>query len=519
MKRLMMRKIREALRLHASGLSTRKIATSLGVGQSTASEYLKRVERAALTLPLAAEMTDGELEALLFHPAGGVSRLVEAQPDWPETHRELKRPGVTLSLLWEEYRAVHPDGYGYSRFCDLHRRWTGRLTPVMRQHHVAGERVFVDYAGTTLAVIDVGTGEVRQAQLFVATLGASNLTYAEARWSQSLSDWIGAHCRAFSYFGGVPAQVVCDNLKSGVTKACFFEPAVNRTYADMAAHYGTAVVPARPYKPKDKAKVEVAVQIAERWIAARLRNQQFFSLAELNAAIRSLLDRLNDRVTRHLGASRRALFNQVERSALRPLPAKPYVFSEWKQCTVGLDYHVEVDKHYYSVPHNRLAREGLGPAHGADCRDFSPRQTCRSPRQDVVQSQAHHHRRSHAGQPSALLPMVAPAIEELGCEDQAQYRDTGRSDASRDRSHPEQGFRSCLGIMRLAKPHGAEALEAACERALTIGARSYSSVNSILKNNLHRNRPEPSADGPAIQHGNIRRAARAPLARRPGYFH
>ena len=336
MKRLMMRKIREALRLHAGGLSTRKIATSLGVGQSTASEYLKRIERAALTWPLAAEMADAALEALLFHPIGGASRLVEAQPDWPTIHRELKRSGVTLSLLWEEYRAVHPEGYGYSRFCDLHRRWTGRLTPVMRQHHVAGERVFVDYAGTTLAVIDPATGEVRQAQLFVATLGASNLTYAEASWSQSLSDWIGAHCRAFSYFGGVPAQVVCDNLKSGVTKACFFEPAVNRTYADMAAHYGTAVVPARPYKPRDKAKVEVAVQIAERWIAARLRNQRFFSLAELNAAIRSLLDRLNDRVTRHLGASRRVLFNQVERSALRSLPADPYVFSEWKQCTVGL---------------------------------------------------------------------------------------------------------------------------------------------------------------------------------------
>jgi transposase len=236
MKRLTMRKIREALRLHASGLSTRKIATSLGVGQSTASEYLKRIERAALTWPLAVEMTDVELEALLFHPVGGASRLVEAQPDWPAIHRELKRPGVTLSLLWEEYRAVHPEGYGYSRFCDLHRRWHGRLAPVMRQHHVAGERIFVDYAGNTLEVIDAGTGEVRQAHLFMAALGASNLTYAEASWSQSLSDWVGAHCRAFAYFGGVPGQLACDNLKSGVTKACFFEPAVNRTYADMAAH-------------------------------------------------------------------------------------------------------------------------------------------------------------------------------------------------------------------------------------------------------------------------------------------
>jgi len=251
MKRLTMRKITDALRRHASGLSTRKIATSLGVGQSMASEYLKRIERAALTWPLAAEMTDAELEALLFHPSGGVSRLVEAQPDWPAIHRELKRPGVTLSLPWEKYRTVHPDGYGYSRFCDLHRRWTERLTPVMRQHHVAGERVFVDYAGTTLAVVDATTGAVRRAQLFLAALGASNLTCAEASRSQSQSDWIAAHSRAFACFSGVPAQVVCDNLKFGVTRACFYEPAVNRTYADMAAHYGTAVVPARPCKPRE----------------------------------------------------------------------------------------------------------------------------------------------------------------------------------------------------------------------------------------------------------------------------
>jgi len=509
MKRLMMRKIREALRLHASGLSTRKIATSLGVGQSTASEYLKRIERAALTWPLSAEMTDVELEALLFHAVGGASRLVEAQPDWPVIHRELKRPGVTLSLLWEEYRAANPDGYGYSRFCDLHRRWTGRLTPVMRQHHVAGERLFVDYAGTTLEVIDAGTGEVRQAQLFVAALGASNLTYAEASWSQSLSDWIGAHCRAFAYFGGIPAQVVCDNLKSGVTKACFYEPAVNRTYADMAAHYGTAVVPARPYKPRDKAKVEVAVQIAERWIAARLRNQRFFSLSELNAAIRVLLDRLNDRVTRHLGASRRDLFNQVERSALRPLPAEAYVFCEWKQCTVGLDYHVEVDKHYYSAPHSLLREKvwvrltartveifHLGKRVAAHVRTSSNRQHT-----TISEHMPASHRRHSEWSPERLKswaakigPNTATLVEVI----------------LRDRSHPEQGFRSCLGIMRLAKPHGEGALEAACERALTIGARSYSSVNSILKNNLHRIRLEPAADGPAIQHGNIRG---------PGYYH
>jgi transposase len=303
--------------------------------------------------------------------------------------------------------------------------------------------------------------------------------------------------------------VVCDNLKSGVTKACFYEPAVNRTYADMAEHYGTAVVPARPWKPRDKAKVEVAVQIAERWIAARLRNQRFFSLSELNAAISVLLDRLNDRVTRHLGASRRELFAQIERAALKPLPAELYVFSEWKQCTVGLDYHVEVGKHYYSAPHG-LLREKVwvrltartveifhqGQRVAAHVRTSGNRQHTTIP--DHMPAS---HRRHSEWSPERLKiwagkigPNTATLIEVI----------------LRDRSHPEQGFRSCLGIMRLAKPHGPEALEAACERALTIGARSYSSVHSILKNNLHRTRPEPAADGPAIRHGNIRG---------PGYFH
>ncbi len=509
MKRLTMRKIREAVRLHASGMSTRKIAASLGVGQSTVSEYVKRVQLAGLTWPLPSDMTDAALEAALFQPTGGPTRLVENRPDWPAIHRELRRPGVTLSLLWEEYRAVHPDGYGYSRFCELYRRWNRRLTPVMRQHHVAGERLFVDYAGTTLEVVDPATGEVREAQLFVAALGASNLTYAEASWSQGLSDWIGAHSRAFAWFGGAPAQVVSDNLKSGVTKACFYEPAVNRTYADMAEHYGTAVVPARPRKPRDKAKVEVAVQIAERWIVARLRNQRFFSLAELNAAIRVLLDRLNDRVTRHLGASRRDLFERIERAALRSLPAEPYVFSEWKQCTVGLDYHVEVDKHYYSVPHSllrekvwvRITARTVEIFHHGKRVAVHVRSSPNRRHTTIADHMPASHRRYSEWSPERLKnwatkigPNAATLVEVI----------------LRDRSHPEQGFRSCLGIMRLAKPHGPEALEAACERALLIGARSYSSVNSILKNNLHRSRPEPAADGPAIRHGNIRG---------PGYFH
>ena len=504
-----MRKIRDALRLRAGGLSTRRIGQSLGMGRTTAGEYLRRAKRAGLGWPLPDDLTDAELERRLFQLPGGEVGVVRTRPDWPMIHRELRRTGVTLSLLWEEYRAVHADGYGYSLFCELYRRWEGRLTPVMRQHHVAGERMFVDYAGASLEVIDPGTGEVCAAQLFIAVLGASNYTYAEASWTQGLAGWIGSHCRAFAFFGGVTAQIVSDNLKSGVTKACFYEPTVNRTYADMAAHYDTAVVPARPRKPRDKAKVEVAVQIAQRWIVARMRNRRFFSLAELNAAIRELADQLNDRVTRHLGTSRRALFEEIERPALKPLPEAPYIFAEWKQRTVGLDYHVEIERHYYSVPHTLLRQKvwvrftertveifHQGQRVAAHARTSSNRQhtTVRDHMPSSHQRYADWTPERIKRQAGEIGPNTAALVEVI----------------LRERTHPEQGFRSCLGIVRLAKTHGRDRLEAACERALGIGARSYTSVNSILKNHLDRKRPEPATDGPAISHPNIRGA---------GYFH
>ena len=321
MKRLPMRKIKEALRLEAAGLSKRQIAASLGLGRTAVREYLERARCAGINWPLPDDLDNAALEQRLFQSAQATPGSKRPRPDWPVIHRELRRAGVTLSLLWEEYRAVHPGGYGYSQFCELYRRWKGRLSATMRQSHLAGDKMFVDYAGQTIEVIDGLTGEVHEAQLFVAVLGASSYTYAEATWTQGLADWTGSHCRAFSFFGGVTAQVVSDNLKSGITKACFHEPAINRTYSDLARHYDTAIVPARPYKPRDKAKVEVAVQIAERWILAALRNRRFFSLAELNTAIRERIDKLNARVTRHLGASRRALFDELDRPALKALPA------------------------------------------------------------------------------------------------------------------------------------------------------------------------------------------------------
>ena len=505
MKRLPMRKIRDVLRLSADGLSTRKIGVSLTIGRTTVQAYLDRAAEVDLSWPLPPEMSDTDLERLLYPRTARDIANRATEPDWTHIHRELRRKGVTLSLLWEEYRAGHPEGYGYSRFCELYTRWEGKLSPVMRQRHPAGERLFVDYAGHTIDVIDPQTGEVRTAQLFVATLGASNYTYVEATWTQTLPDWIASHVRAFNFFGGVTAQVVSDNLKAGVTKACFYDPAINRTYADMASHYDTAVVPARPHKPKDKAKVEGAVLLVERWILARLRNRQFFSLAEVNAAIRPLRDRLNDKVSRHLGACRRHLFAQLDKPALKPLPVAPYVYAEWKKCRAGLDYHIAIDKHYYSVPYQLLKKDLWARITDRTVEVFH-----------VGQRVASHVRTSSNGQHSTLRDHM-PAHHKFR-EDWTPQRITARAArigpnvaifaevVMRDRKHPEQGYRTCLGVIRLADKFGPDRLDAACCRALEINARSYSSLQSILKNGLDSKPRTRATEEPAITHPNIRGA-------------
>jgi transposase len=369
--------------------------------------------------------------------------------------------------------------------------------------------MFVDYAGTTLEVTDGTTGEVRVCQLFVAVLGASSYTYAEATFTQRLVDWIGSHVQAFAFFGGVTAQLVSDNLRSGITKACFYEPAVNRTYAEMAAHYGTAVIPARPRKPRDKAKVEVGVQVVTRWIIAKLRHQRFFSLAEINAAIRDLVAQLNDRVTRHLGRSRRALFDDIERPALKPLPVEPYVYAEWKQCKVSFDYHIEVERHYYSVPHT-LLRESVWVRITARTVEVFHRGNRVAAHLRSSSERRHTTVREHM--PSSHRRYADWTAERITRE----AREIGRNTAAliaiimRERAHPEQGFRAAVGIIRLTRSFGSERVDAACERALAIGARSFTSVHSILKNNLDAKRPAPAADGPVIAHSNIRG---------PRYFH
>src|ERR1700692_3090407 len=349
---LSMRQLRHLLRLHHGGVSAREIGRRLGVARSTVQDNLKRAAAAGRAWPLADEMTDDALELRLFGRAGnetGQRRRIE--PDWGGLARELKRPGVTMMILWEEYREINQEGYGYSRFCDLLRGFERRLTPVMRQHHVAGEKAFVDYSGKRIGIADPSTGEIREAEIFVGVLGASNLTYAEATWTQTLPDWTGAHVRMLRFFGGAPKLLVPDNLKSGVNKASFYDPEINRTYGAMAAHYSVGVLPVRPGKPRDEAKVEAGVRFAQTYILGRLRQLTFFSLAECNEAIALVMQRMNERPMRKLGVSRRELFEKIERQTLIALPVDDWEFAEWRRARVNLDYHIEVHDFLYSVPH------------------------------------------------------------------------------------------------------------------------------------------------------------------------
>src|ERR1700674_3077 len=503
--RVSMRRIREILRLkHECGATDRAIARSLGVARSTVGLTLERVAAAGLRWPLPATLTDRVLEAMLYAGHGsqqGARRKTE--PDWAYVHHELRRPGVTLMLLWEEYRQREPGGYAYSRWCELYRAWEGRLSPTMRQAHPAGERMFVDYAGQTVDLIDGRSGEIRQAQIFVAVMGASSYTYAEASWTQTLPDWIGSHVRALAFMGGVPAQLVPDNPKVGVDRANWYEPGLNRTYLDLATHYGTAILPARPRKPRDKAKVEVAVLVVERWILARLRNRRFFSLPELNQAIAELVV-VNARPMRRLGVSRRDLFLELDRPALKELPAEPYEYAEWRVRRVGLDYHVDIEGHYYSVPH-RTIRQQLDARITAHTIELF----CKGERVAVHLRGAGRGRHTTIAEhmPSAHRRYAEWTIERIAIDAAAIGPSTAKLAALilESRPHPEQGYRACIGILRLARQYGAERLEAARDRGLDIGARSYGSIQSILKHGLDRRPPRPTRQGELLpDHPNIR---------------
>jgi transposase len=503
--RLSMRKIAEILRLKWScGLSDRAIARSCGICHGTVAEFVTRARLAGLSWPLPEELDEDALYRRLYPPVSHPGQQAIPLPDWAHVHSELRRKGVTLRLLWVEYREAHPDGYGYSQFCNLYRQWAKRLNPSLRLAHAAGEKLFVDYAGQTVPVIDPQTGEVRQAQLFVAVLGASNYTYAEAQWSQELPHWIAGHVRLFAFLGGVPHILVPDNLKAGVKRACRYEPDLNPTYQALAEHYDTAIIPTRVRKPKDKAKVEVAVQVVERWILARLRNHPFFGLAELNHAIQQLLQALNDRPMRHLGQSRRQLFESLDQPALKPLPARPYELAIWKKARVNVDYHIEFEGHYYSVPYALIRQPVEVRASERSVEVFHKRQRV-----------ACHPRSSTRGQhttlaehmPSSHRVMVEWSAERLLYWAQSIGPHTVQlvETMLATRKHPEQAYRSCLGVLRLATRFGQPRLEAACRRALHAGLHSYRGVKNILDAQLDRLlEPDASLDVNAPPHANIR---------------
>ncbi|MGH6972533.1 MAG: IS21 family transposase [Caulobacteraceae bacterium] len=503
-----MRRVREVLRLSRdAGLKVREVARRIDVAPSTVLETLRRFDASGLSWPLPLELADAELEDRLYGAAGSrQGHRRRAEPDWAALSRELKRKHVTLRILWDEYIAADPGGYRYSRFCELYRGWEARLPVTMRQAHLGGDKLFVDYAGDLVPVIvDARTGETRRAHLFVAVMGGSSLSFAHASWTETLPDWIDAHVQAFAFFGGAPRLIVPDNPKVAVIKASLYEPQVNRTYGEMAAHYGTAVLPARPRRPRDKAKVEAAVRIVERWLLGKLRHRRFHGLADVNAAIAELMADLNDRrVLRHVGRTRRQLFEEIDAPQLKPLPAEPYVLAEWRARKVGLDYHVDVDGHFYSVPyrHARAAVEVRATLRTIEVFLKGERIAAHvrgsggGRHTTLSEHMPSSHRRYADWTVERILreaAAIGPSVRVL-CEVILEHR-----------PHPEQGYRACLGIVRLARSFGPVRLEGACLRALAIGARTYGSVRSILDNRLD-GQPAPSgaADEADIAHPNIR---------------
>lgn len=501
-----MRKIKEVLRLtHAGGLSERQIARSLNIGRGTVKDYRARAERAGLVWPLPETLTEEGLEEKLFAALPASGAPAKALPDCDYIYRELKahkKFNLTLDQLWREYKEQHADGYQYSQFCQLYRAYRSKLDYSMRQDHKGGEKLFVDY-GEGLSLIDPQSGDLIKTELFVAVWGASTYTFAEASLTQQLPDWIGSHVRALEYFGCAPKIVVPDCLKSAVSRACRYEPDINPTYADMACHYGICVIPARPARPKDKAKVESGVLIAKRWILSVLRHRKFYALADLNAAIGELLERLNNRALRKLKQSRRELFVLFDQPNALPLVQKSYEYAEWKIATVHIDYHIDVDDHYYSVPYD-LKGEKLHvrfTAHTVEVFRKGQRVAChvRSylPHQHttVKEHMPPAHRKYSEWSPDRFVRWA----EKTGPHTARLVQTIIES-----RAHPEQGYRSCLGILNLEKHYPKQRLENAAARALRYANLSLKALRKILENGLDRLEEKDSSTTTLPAHDNIR---------------
>lgn len=506
MERITMRSVREVLRLKLDcHLSARQIARTCGFARSTVGDYIARFSASGLSWPLPPNVSDTQLQNLLFRDTETPRDTVtpaRPEPDWQEIHAELRKKGVTLALLWQEYKLTNPKGYQYSWFCENYTRWHGKTDWVMRQHHLAGEKLFVDFSGTTLPITDRHTGEITQAQIFVAVMGASNYTFVRALASQKVEDWILGHVKAFEFLGGCPEIVVPDNLKSGVTKACKYEPQIQSTYAEMAAHYGVAIVPARVRKPKDKAKAEGGVLLVLRWILARLRNETFFSLHEVNRAIEPLLVLLNERPFRKMEGSRRSLFLSIDQPALKPLPEMPYEFAHWKRGKLHPDYHVEVGDHFYSAPYTLIGQE------------LDVRWTLSTVEIFHNNIRVASHLRAMSGRRHTTLPEHRPESHQQMEFSPERFMRWARKYGSateamvekvmQRRQHVEQSYRSLMGILRLGETYGGDRLEKACRRALMIESYSYKSIASILKSGLDQQDMEPMEDKTLPLHGNVR---------------
>lgn len=474
-----MRKIREVLRLRfEAGLSERQVAAALSVARSTVQECLRRCREGGVGWPPPPDLDDVALAARLYPAPAAVT--VFPMPDFARVHTELQRKGVTRRLLWQEYRAQHADGCEYSAFCDHYQIWLSRQDAVLRRAHAAGDKLFVDYAGATKEIIDPKTGEIREAQIFVAVLGHSSYTYAEATWTQSAVDWIGSHVRAFTFFGGSPCATVPDNLKSGVTKPDRYDPDLNPAYEEFARHYSLAILPARVRKPRDKAAVESGVLLIERWILARLRDATFFSLAALNEAIRALIVELNAKPFQKREGSRASVFAEVELPALRPLPPTPYEYGTWKKSKVHIDYHVEIDRRYYSVPHELIGRtvEVRLTASALEIFHRGKRVAVhlKAPVRGVFTTIAEHRPARHQAVVELSHERLLREAERIGPSTAAVIRQQVHA-----RVHPEQTLRRSLGILRLAKDFDAARLEAACQRALTLGSTSYRTLRALIQ--------------------------------------
>lgn len=505
-----MRRIREALRLHLqAGLSYNEVGRALKISKSVVGKYVSLAKVAGVDCAVAEGLDDAELESRLYRPAVPRSSH-QLAPDFGLIHQELKRPGVTLMLLWEEYASGNEQAYKYTSFCVKYREFAKTQTRSMRQIHIAGEKLFVDYAGSTVPIIDATTGEITQAQIFVATLGASSYTYACATPRQTTADWIGAQVQALEFFGGAPRLIVPDQTRALIRRPDRYDPEPNRSYEEFAKHYGCAILAARPAHPRDKPKVEGSVLLVQRWILARLRNRRFFTLHELNHAIGLLLIDLNQRPFKKLPGCRRSAFEQLDAPALRALPAQRYVISRWKTVKVNIDYHVEFEGHYYSVPH-RLVGTRLDVRVTAallECFASNQRVACHavSTVRAGFTTETEHMPASHRAHREWTPAKLIAWGERIGLSTAALV-----TWQMQRREHPEQGYRACLGLLALARKYTPERLEAACTRAMAIRAPTLRSVTNILQCGLD-SQPAlfASAANPVIEHENVRG---------PDYYH